>query len=260
MFIQLTGHQVREAETPNEELLLAMTTPAPLIATLAPDLPLPLIELVDRALAFEQEDRWPNARAMQAAVRAVQAELGLEDPVSIGSIGHADGSTESSAPVTLLTPNAIVSSAFRSGLMPWRQRKAFVIGLGALAALVPMLVISRLPRHRAEAAPQPMLGTSMVPIPPVPSADKVEPPDLATVNHEAVTAPEAQAQPAAPSPPAGTAPPPPARPKIDNKVRPPVRPAPRVPEAKPAAAPAPTVAPATESQLPSSLDPLDRRR
>jgi serine/threonine-protein kinase len=260
MFIQLTGHQVREADTPNEELLLAMTTPAPQITAFAPDLPEQLIELVDRALAFEQDDRWPDARAMQVAVRVVQAELGLDGTISIASIDRAGGSpTESAAPVTLMTPNAIVSSAFRSGLTPWRRRKLFMIGVGAVAALVPMLIISRLPRRRAEASPQPVLATSLVPAPTVPSA---EPPYLVTANPETVAAPDLQSAPPAAVPPPGTAGPLPVRPKVD-KARPSGRPAPRASEAKTSgtSVPAsPTVAPATESQLPSSLDPLDRRR
>jgi hypothetical protein len=263
MFIQLTGHQVREADTPNEELLLAMTTLAPQIAVFAPELPAQLIELVDRALAFEQEDRWPDARAMQVAVRAVQAELGLDGTVSIASIDHAGSSpSESAAPVTLMTPNVIVSSASRSGLAPWRRRKFFMIGLGAVSALVPMLIISRLPRRRAEASPQPALATSIVPAPTVPSADKVDPPYLVTANPEAVAAPDLHPEPPAAVPAPGTAGPLPVRPKVD-KARPSGRPAPRAPEAKTSGTSVPTpptVAPATESQLPSSLDPLDRRR
>src|SRR5882762_1879820 len=76
MFIALTGQQVRQADTPNEELLLAMTQRPPSIGDVGATLPIALIELVDRALAFEQEDRWADAHAMQEAVRTVQAMLG----------------------------------------------------------------------------------------------------------------------------------------------------------------------------------------
>jgi serine/threonine-protein kinase len=68
---------VHEAETINEQLLSAMTNPAPSIGTLAPGLSIPVIEVIDRALAFDKADRWPDARTMQAAVRsAYQAMTG----------------------------------------------------------------------------------------------------------------------------------------------------------------------------------------
>ncbi|HMJ50601.1 MAG TPA: serine/threonine-protein kinase [Polyangiaceae bacterium] len=71
MFLLLTGRHVHEADTVNEELLAAMTLPSPSLGQLAPHLPQPLIDLVDRALAFEQGARWSNACEMQLAVRKV---------------------------------------------------------------------------------------------------------------------------------------------------------------------------------------------
>jgi serine/threonine-protein kinase len=73
MFMALTGRQVHEGETTNEELLAAMTRSAPSLATVAPRLPKELSELVDRALAFERDQRWESAAAMQQAVREVSA-------------------------------------------------------------------------------------------------------------------------------------------------------------------------------------------
>ena len=65
MFSALTGRQVHEGETTNEELLLAMTQPAVSLGDAAPHLPPELVEIVDSALAFDKEDRWPSARAMR---------------------------------------------------------------------------------------------------------------------------------------------------------------------------------------------------
>ena len=92
MFTLLSGHFVREAGTVNEELALAITAPAVSVATAAPDLPRPVVELVDRALAYEKADRWPDARAMQIAVRlAYHAVLGeeVEDAVAGGQAPRA---------------------------------------------------------------------------------------------------------------------------------------------------------------------------
>jgi len=68
LFTMLTGKAPRRADTVNEELLAAMTEPIASIATVRPELPRCIIELVDRALAFEKTERWPGARAMQDAL------------------------------------------------------------------------------------------------------------------------------------------------------------------------------------------------
>jgi serine/threonine-protein kinase len=95
MFKLITGRPVHEAETINEQLLSAMTNPAPSIGTLAPGLSIPVVDVIDRALAFDKADRWPDAPTMQAAVRAAyraitgrnaeQARLSFLDDESIGA-------------------------------------------------------------------------------------------------------------------------------------------------------------------------------
>src|SRR5438445_5302671 len=61
MFKLLTGRVVHVAETVNEQLLAAMTQPAPPIGPLAPTVPSPVVEVVDKALSFNKEDRWKDA-------------------------------------------------------------------------------------------------------------------------------------------------------------------------------------------------------
>jgi serine/threonine protein kinase len=69
MFTLLTGRFVHEATTPNEQLGLAMTASARSLSELLPEAPAALVEVVDRALAYSQEERWMDAHAMQDAVR-----------------------------------------------------------------------------------------------------------------------------------------------------------------------------------------------
>jgi serine/threonine-protein kinase len=69
MFTIATGRLVHVAETLNELLLAAMTNPAPPIASLLPAFPPPLAAVIDRALVYDFNRRWPNARSMQAALR-----------------------------------------------------------------------------------------------------------------------------------------------------------------------------------------------
>ncbi len=63
------GRRPRIAETPNEELLLAMTEPLPSLATWRPDLPAELVRIIDSAVMFDRAKRWQSARAMQSALR-----------------------------------------------------------------------------------------------------------------------------------------------------------------------------------------------
>ena len=69
LFKLLTGRTVHEGLTSNEQLVHAATRPAPLLVTMVGDVPGQLAMVVDRALAFDKLDRWPDARAMQEAMR-----------------------------------------------------------------------------------------------------------------------------------------------------------------------------------------------
>jgi serine/threonine-protein kinase len=69
MWHALTGTLVHKGRTTNEELLSAMSKPAPPILSVLPGLSPAVAQVVDRALAFEKEKRWLDARRMQEGVR-----------------------------------------------------------------------------------------------------------------------------------------------------------------------------------------------
>ena len=75
IFTLASGRRVREAESTNKMLLAAMTQPAPPFASVMPDAEPALAALIDKSLAVEQPDRFPDARAMQHAVRGIAAGL-----------------------------------------------------------------------------------------------------------------------------------------------------------------------------------------
>src|SRR6185503_13537783 len=68
MFYVLSGKLIHEAETLNKVLLSAMTKRAPPLASAVSKLPPSLCDVIDRALAFRREERWPDARSMQRAL------------------------------------------------------------------------------------------------------------------------------------------------------------------------------------------------
>jgi len=78
MYLLLSGRPVREHGSVTEQLLGAMTRPVPSLGDITP-LPRAVVAVVDRALAFDREDRFPDARSMQLAVRAVLGDLSPPD-------------------------------------------------------------------------------------------------------------------------------------------------------------------------------------
>jgi serine/threonine protein kinase len=69
LFNALSGRTVHDGEGSHEELVRAITHSAPPLVEANPEVPSIVAAVIDRALAFEPEDRWPTARAMQEAVR-----------------------------------------------------------------------------------------------------------------------------------------------------------------------------------------------
>jgi eukaryotic-like serine/threonine-protein kinase len=80
MFALLTGESVHAAESRDEQLARAMSVPARPIGSVRPDLPAAFAEVIDRALAFEREQRWPDARSMSGALRGAMAALAGSQP------------------------------------------------------------------------------------------------------------------------------------------------------------------------------------
>jgi len=76
-FTLLTGRYVHGDgnESVQQALVLASTKAAPPIRSVAPLVPASVAAVIDRALAFRREDRWPSAEAMRDALAAAQDEI-----------------------------------------------------------------------------------------------------------------------------------------------------------------------------------------
>ncbi|MBK7579588.1 MAG: serine/threonine protein kinase [Myxococcales bacterium] len=75
IFLLISGRLVHGSGTGSEMLIRAATRPAPSLARVA-KAPLKLVRLVDRALAFEPQRRFPDARAMLEQLQALRREIG----------------------------------------------------------------------------------------------------------------------------------------------------------------------------------------
>ena len=137
MFSLLTGRFVHQAATSNEQLLAAMTTPARPITSLLPELPPEVARVVDRALAYKTAARWPDARAMQAAVlEAFRAMCRSPEPLwHTPRVSGVDRDAADASEVDELirrTEHGLTNapSAAPETHVPMR-RSPFVVGIGA---------------------------------------------------------------------------------------------------------------------------------
>jgi serine/threonine protein kinase len=90
MFRAIVGRAPHEAPTQIDTLLAAMKDPAPPLGVALPGAPEALASVVDRALAFDKNDRWRSAREMQLAIRSAYASLGHR-PVVHAPMGRGAG-------------------------------------------------------------------------------------------------------------------------------------------------------------------------
>jgi eukaryotic-like serine/threonine-protein kinase len=85
MYALLSGRPIHQADTANELLLKVMTEPAASLRIAAPDVPEAAAHVVDKAIAFDKNHRFPSAQEMALAVHAVNVQLHGEFRSTMGS-------------------------------------------------------------------------------------------------------------------------------------------------------------------------------
>jgi serine/threonine-protein kinase len=217
MFTLISGQYVRDAATTNEELALAITTPAPSIATVAPHLSPRVVHLVDRAMAHQIDQRWASAHAMREALQAALAEpVVAKGSPPVPPVQHASAGTISPGTTTI---RSTVGSASRR---PWI---GLVVGAGLVVAGVAVWAMrARTPPSVAAARAEPTQSaapTASASVTPTPVSSAVptsraislaDLPDVApqpTARAAVAPRPRATSSPAPSAHPATTATPPP---------------------------------------------------
>lgn len=197
MFAVMAGRHVHEAETVNEQLMLAMTEQAQSLKTFVPDLPPSVIEIVDRAIAFDQGDRWQDAHQMQAAIAKAYEELVGSAITGAPRLSvvvwrksrsvHPDAPTMAAGDVSGATTRPSVSSqsARQKAVAAPTSRRGWWLVAAAAVVVVAIGWLSTRPGQRGPvapptpAAPPPMaaqqptakaIETKSDPAPPPPSA------------------------------------------------------------------------------------------
>jgi len=90
IFRTLSGRFVHLGATTQDRLVAAMSQNARSLASVRPDLPPSLVAVIDRALAFQKGDRWQDARAMQAALRACAKDVAPARAAAAGNQSYGE--------------------------------------------------------------------------------------------------------------------------------------------------------------------------
>lgn len=77
LFTCLSGEHVHTGPNVQAKLLAAATVRPRSLASVAPDVPKPIVDVVDQGLQFKKEDRWATCGAMRTALQQASARLGL---------------------------------------------------------------------------------------------------------------------------------------------------------------------------------------
>jgi serine/threonine-protein kinase len=146
LYVLACGRHVREAETQNEELLLAMTAPVAPIRTVRPELPEALAALIDRSLELDRAERFQTAAEFAEALRAT----GLVPQLGVAVRGGTPSAT--------LVPSTITGPTTKppATIAPSRRRGPFVVAGAAAAFLAAAVVLLGLGRRTpSESQPPP---------------------------------------------------------------------------------------------------------
>jgi serine/threonine-protein kinase len=155
LFNLLTGRFVHEADAVQEQLVLAATSKAPPLSLHAPHAPLWLCDIVDRALAFGRDVRFPDARSMQTALR--ETAQGLEFPAYPLSAAGVSAPRSSLVRTPPATPRPLSSPSFGEGATLVASEPAPTVGSAGTFASVQAVA-----RSAQEPAPAPPTSKPLV--------------------------------------------------------------------------------------------------
>ncbi len=118
MHALVTGKRIHKGRTENEALILAATAPVPSVARIDPSLPVEVIALIDKALAWDRRVRFADAKEMQTAVQNALATVGgvVSSQVLVGRTMDVTERPPPKAPSTSASPLTDVT-----GLDPSRK-------------------------------------------------------------------------------------------------------------------------------------------
>ncbi len=157
MFRLISGRRVHESRSDAELLVKMATQPAPPLASVAPRAPANVCAIVDRALSFDREGRYPDSASMQRDIRAA----GIAQPMRAPP--NQPSPVDPEAPTILMDPPMRIAQAQTvpdrqpGKVMPPGPTKFVLLGAGlrprlrmanATAVAQTVIVTLRDPKYR----------------------------------------------------------------------------------------------------------------
>ena len=222
LFALASGRSVHEAATAQETVIWAATKPAPSFASVMSSAPPELVSVIDRALSFEKDGRWPSAAAMReafvAASRGTRADASNTDTLSVLLKGFQPRGSEFPGPIASSATQFDGSRAATPADGRANTRRIAVIGAVAALAIAGLATAWTLGSRSATQKIEPAAGapggvvSAAPPVAPASVAVSVEEPAVAEtaapVPSAAPKRGETRYRPARPAPkPAKSAPP-----------------------------------------------------
>jgi serine/threonine protein kinase len=103
-FRLVAGRRIHEGDSPVELVTKMASLPAPPIRDVAPHASIPFARVIDRALAFRREDRYPDAAAMREDVRRANLEL----RATVDSLSMGEAPTIVAMPASVTKPTETI--------------------------------------------------------------------------------------------------------------------------------------------------------
>jgi serine/threonine protein kinase len=157
-FHVLTGRRIHEQASDDALALAAKSKAAPALRSVAPHVPEEVAQIIDLALAFDREARYPDARTMQSDVRSATAKK--KPPFAIARLVATEqgvpmpASSKPTGPVGLLPPLPSAPLAVRSTSKSARWLLLGATAALALSAVTWAVIESSTPPTRARPEPE----------------------------------------------------------------------------------------------------------
>jgi serine/threonine-protein kinase len=124
MFTLVSGRLVHLGDNASQIMIAAATRAAPSLSSVAPGVPPEIVAVIDRALAFQKSDRWPDVGAMRDALaqayRSTFGEVLSTAPLRALFSGHENAV----APTMPSSPNPVVPSTHTLTALQMRPAEA----------------------------------------------------------------------------------------------------------------------------------------
>jgi serine/threonine-protein kinase len=165
MFRMLAGKTPHAASSDVELMMKVLTDPAPRIASVMKEVRQDVAKIVDRALAFDRDARFPDARAMQTEVRAARAskDAPMAEPIAPPPGSEAPTRT----PMNMSVPAAVAPISVPSADPPKAGRREG-------EPIAPTMHAAPESALLRESVPQSRAVTSVVPVSQPVSQPKIE--------------------------------------------------------------------------------------